>query len=65
VEGVSVTPHAEKASLLKGYYVSLLGTVAPTTWRFSLESCTPTPPRSLPLFVLPSPEMRSVRPSSP
>jgi hypothetical protein len=43
-DGVQVTEHSEKASILKNFFAGLLGTVTPPIWRFDLGSPYPNTP---------------------
>ncbi|KAK1618615.1 hypothetical protein QYE76_024132 [Lolium multiflorum] len=41
-DGVDITDHRGKASILQSYYTALLGSVTPTTWRFDISMLYPT-----------------------
>jgi hypothetical protein len=50
VDGVESTDHDSKATILKNFYLDLLGTVTPTAWDFCLEDLYPNAPRLSPHY---------------
>ncbi|KAK1613281.1 hypothetical protein QYE76_036954 [Lolium multiflorum] len=53
VDGVESTDHDSKATILKNFYLDLLGTVTPTAWDFCLEDLYPNAPRLSPHYSAP------------